>query len=515
MTTNRKFEPEHARTWRPQPHLYQIHTWAWLDALSKQAGRTLQLIDVADIEWDRIKAFGFDLVYLMGVWQRSPAGRHLFRTDAAAFRVFDHALPGWTMDSVIGSPFSIQDYVPDARIGDWHQLDAVREKLHTRGMRLILDFVPNHTGPDHIWIDSHPEYFLQGQETDFQREPNAFHLIESPGAAPHFIARGRDPYFAPWADTAQLDYANPATRTALIETLIQISQHCDGLRCDMAMLVLNEIFSKTWAHLIHGRQLPPDEFWSQAIAALPSDFLWMAEVYWDMEWSLQQLGFNYTYDKRLYDRLERAAPADVRAHLSGDYSYQSRMARFLENHDEPRSVKTFGRARLVGLAALLATLPGLRFFHHGQFEGKTLHLPMPLNAAADELPDIELAQMYEKTLQIAGQPVFHFGEWKMLEIGPDSDTSHEQIIAYRWRLSDEYKLVVINLAGYVAQGRIQLPNELAPTAQYQLRDLLTDAVYLREQNEMQGRGLYVRLNAYGAHIFSVSALQGRNNPVEP
>ena len=134
---------------RPHPHLYQIHSWAWLDALSRAAGRPMKLGDVPDTAWDGLRETGFDIVYLMGIWQRSPAGRHIFRTDANSFAVFDHALPGWTLESVIGSPFSILDYVPDPRIGSWADIDAVREKLHARGMRLMLDFIPNHIGPDH------------------------------------------------------------------------------------------------------------------------------------------------------------------------------------------------------------------------------------------------------------------------------------------------------------------------------------------------------------------------------
>lgn len=498
---------QQSRPWRPHPHLFQIHTWAWLDALSKQLGRTLQLADIPDEEWDRIKALGFDFIYLLGIWQRSPAGRHIFRTDAAAFRVFDHALPNWTIASVIGSPFSIQDYVPDARIGNWDQLDQVREKLHARGMRLILDFVPNHTGPDHVWINSHPEYFLQGSEANFQQNPAAFHLIDNDDAETQFIARGRDPYFAPWADTAQLDYANPATRTALIETLRNISQHCDGLRCDMAMLVLNGIFSKTWAALLAGRTLPTEEFWPAAIAALPSNFLWMAEVYWDMEWQLQKLGFNYTYDKRLYDRLEGAGMQEIRGHLNGDNDYQSHMARFLENHDEPRSATTFGRERLPVLITLLATLPGLRFFHQGQFEGKKIHLPMPLNAATDETPDLELAQIYEKILLIAAQPAFHLGAWQLLPVEADADASHELLIAYRWRFDAEYKLLVLNLGDRTAQGRIRLAEETLPAAQCSLHDLLSDERYLRTHADLISNGLYVRLKAYGAHVFTISAAE--------
>src|SRR5215469_4836951 len=148
---------------RRHPHLYQIHTWAWLDELSRAAGHTVMLRDVPDAEWDRLKSLGFDLVYLLGVWTRSKAGRHIFRTDAASFKVFDHALPGWTVDSVIGSPFSITGYTPEPRIGTWDDIDAVRAKLHARGMRLILDFIPNHVGPDHPWIWEHPHYLMQGK----------------------------------------------------------------------------------------------------------------------------------------------------------------------------------------------------------------------------------------------------------------------------------------------------------------------------------------------------------------
>ena len=492
-----------SRRARPHPHLYQINTWAWLDELSAPAGRRMRIGDVPDAEWDRIAELGFDLVYLLGIWRRSTAGRRLFRTDAASFGVFDHALPGWTVASVVGSPFSITDYSPDSRIGTWSQLDAVRRKLRARGMGLILDFVPNHTGPDHPWIESHPGFFLQGTEEDFHRDPSAFHLVETPDAAPYFIARGRDPYFAPWADTAQIDYFNPEARAALVDTLREIARHCDGLRCDMAMLVLNEVFARTWAGLLRGRPAPPVQFWHEALAALPADFLWMAEVYWDMEGALQEIGFSYTYDKRLYDRLRGSSPKDVRAHLAADPAYQGRMARFLENHDEHRSATAFGRHRLPSLAALLCTLPGLRFFHQGQFEGKTIHLPMPLNAAAPEAPDRELESIYAKVLGIAKDPAFHDGEWKLLEVGPDSDGSHANLLAYRWRGPGGFRLVVVNLAEATSQGRVGIGGELDPAARHQLEDLLDGQLYLRDGKELAESGLYVRLDGHRAHIFSV------------
>lgn len=498
---------------RPHPHLYQINTWAWLDELSSQAGRQLQLTDVADAEWDKLQALGIDIVYLMGVWQRSPAGRHLFRTDAKAFKAFDHALPGWTLQSVVGSPFSIQAYQPDTRIGDWSQLDGVRSKLHARGMRLMLDFVPNHTGPDHPWVFSHPEYYVLGSEQDYQRDPAAYHLIEPASGQPYYVARGRDPYFAPWADTAQLNVYHPACRQALVATLQEISRHCDGLRCDMAMLVLNQVFASTWQHVLAGQAPPASEFWPEAMAALPDDFIWLAEVYWGMEDRLQALGFDYTYDKRLYDTLcrtilgrtilDRTSVEELKQCLRADPASQSRMARFIENHDELRSACVFAQSAFSALVPLLTTLPGLRFFHHGQFEGKTLHLPMPLNAAATEQIDSALQRMYHRALALADDAVVHQGEWQLLDVQRNGDDTYAQLIAYCWRLDAQLRLVVINLGVDAAQGRIYMSGQWPRQEDCTLIDILNQQRYTRTSSELERDGLYVRLDGYGAHVFDV------------
>jgi glycosidase len=383
-------------------------------------------------------------------------------------------------------------------------VDALRGKLHARGMRLMVDFVPNHTGPDHVWIASHPEYFLQGHEEDFHRDPAAFLLIEPEGASPLYIARGRDPYFAPWADTAQLDYFNPATRAAMIGVLKEIGRHADGVRCDMSMLVLNEIFARTWGALLRGRRSPQGEFWTDATAALPSDFLWMAEVYWGMEGALQALGFQYTYDKVLYDRLKGDA-AGVRAHLSADIAWQNRMARFLENHDEERSVTAYGRERMPALIVLIATLPGLRFYHQGQFEGLSMHLPMPLNAAKPEAPDRTLAAQYAKVLHLTDDPVFHEGEWKSIDVAADSDTSNASLLAWRWKSASDYRLVIVNLGGGIAQGRVRIAHDVPGGADLELTDALDGLIYERSRADLDAHGLYVRLAPHRAHLFIVKA----------
>ncbi len=150
------------------------------------------------------------------------------------------------MDDVVGSPYSIRRYQPDARIGDWAALDAAGEKLHARGLRLMLDFVPNHVALDHAWILEEPEYFIQGSAEDFARDRSAYYRAETYSGT-RYIARARDPYFPPWRDVAQLNHFNPAMRAALIADLVETAKHCDGFRCDMAMLVLNDIFARTWA----------------------------------------------------------------------------------------------------------------------------------------------------------------------------------------------------------------------------------------------------------------------------
>ena len=154
---------------------------------------------------------------------------------------------------------------------------------------------------------------------------------------------------------------------------------------------------------------------------------------------------------------------------------------------------------------MLATLPGLRFFQQGQFEGKTLHLPMPLNAAADEVPDLDLVHIYEKILVLANHAVFHLGEWRALEVGPDSDTSHDNLLAYQWHFGDAYRLIVINLDAKPAQGRIAITEQIKTASNYQLQDLLTDTHYQRSGDDLRNHGLFVRLDGYNAHIFSITA----------
>src|SRR5215207_2925601 len=234
------------RTMRTHPHLYEISAWPWLERLSTEAGHRITLANVPEGSWDAVASLGMDCVYLMGVWKRSAIGRLMARTDLALIAEYDRVLPGWQMRDVPGSPYSIEAYEPDARMDGWRGLEVARRALADRGIGLVLDFVPNHLGFDHEWIRTDPERFVQGTLDAYRAEPALYHSVEDAEGIVRFIACGRDPFFPPWRDVAQLNYFNPATREAMIAVLQMIAQHCDGVRCDMAMLVINDVFQQTW-----------------------------------------------------------------------------------------------------------------------------------------------------------------------------------------------------------------------------------------------------------------------------
>ena len=489
---------------RPHPHLYEINAWVWLEELSARHGRRINIGSVPGEEWDALAALGFDYVWLMGVWKRSPASRKIALAEPSLRAAYDAALPGWSPNDVAGSPYSIHAYTPDRRIGAWKDLDAARAQLRRRGLGLILDFVPNHTAIDHPWTRAQPDFYVQGTLGDFKRDPASFLRVAPARGSPRFLARGRDPYFPAWTDTAQLNYFNPELRAALLKEIRSIAAHCDGLRCDMAMLVLNDVFVRTWEQYLVGYARPATEFWPEAVAAAPG-LVFLAEVYWDHEWTMHQLGFHFAYDKRLYDRLCHH-PGEVRSHLQAEWDYQSKLARFLENHDEPRATEVFGLDRLEAPATLIATLPGMRFYHQGQLDGVRRRWPVQLGRVASGTSDPAYRSFYTQLLALARDDAFHSGDWRLLEVDPCGDATSENLIACRWRAGAAYKLVVVNLGSGLSQGHIPLREEFDLAGDLAFHDQLHDATYERRGEDLAAHGLYVRLEPYRAHLFDVRPL---------
>jgi hypothetical protein len=486
---------------RTHPHLYEINTWPWLESLSRRTGREVTLGTVPDAEWSRLRDFGIDLVYLMGVWRRSATGRQLARSEPALFGAYDEATPGWRARDVAGSAFCIAGYEADDRMGGRAALDAARAALHARGMRLIVDFIPNHVGFDHPWVAAHPDWFVNGTEDEFRRSPAAFRPIELRSGDVRFIACARDPFFPPWTDVAQLDHGNAEMRAALLAALRHVADQADGARCDMAMLVLSDVFADTWKQLRAGPPRPT-EFWTDAVAAVPQGFLLLAEAYWDLEWRLQELGFEFTYDKRLYDRLLHGSADDVRAHLGADARYQNRSARFIENHDEARSAAAFG-VRADAAPVVMSTLPGLRFYYDGQFEGRRVHAPVQLGVVGDEPIDARVSDRYRRLLAIVDVPVFHDGDWRLSGIA--GGEAARDLVAWQWRSGTAWRLVVVNLGGRVAEGRVDVHGELPAGDPLAFDDVLNGGRYQWPRADL-AEGLYVRLEPGGAHILSAGAV---------
>jgi hypothetical protein len=484
------------------PHLYEINTRTWLEQLSARQKRNITLADVPDAEWDALANLGFNIIWLMGVWKRSEESRRINLENAANFPQFDRALPGWKPEDVISSPYAVAGYVPDVRIGTWDSLDAAREKLRTRGMALFLDFVGNHTALDHPWMREHPEFYVQAGQQEFQQSPSLYYQLKTPQGT-HYIALAKDPYFPPWIDVAQLNHFSPAMRAAQLADLRTIASHCDGVRCDMAMLQLKDIFASIWLHLLSGMKPPAKEFWTEARATVPRLVL-LAEAYWGTEQRLLDLGFSFAYDKTLYDAVRDINIPQARSRLASSAEQQSHFSRFMENHDEPRRPEAFGNERLAADGTLMGTLPGMRFYHQGELEGRRIRLPITLRIAADEPPDPVSQAFFQKILRITRQDAFHEGEWKLLELLPEGDAPPDGLIAYEWRSAKAWKVIAANVTGSAAQGRLRLGDRVCAKQQYILFDELNEVNYPRSGEELYNVGLFIRREGFQAHIFDVT-----------
>ncbi|HSE13679.1 MAG TPA: alpha-amylase family glycosyl hydrolase [Rudaea sp.] len=483
------------------PSLYQINTRVWLTALSEELGRPATLDDIPDAELDRLARAGFDWIWFLSVWRTGPASRRISLENSGWRKEFKDTLPDLRDEDIGGSGFAIVAYSVAGALGGDAALARLRQRLARRGLKLMLDFVPNHMALDHPWVESHPECFVPGTEELLAREPQNYTRIKR-GKGDLILAYGRDPYFAGWSDTLQLDYSNPATQEAMIRELEKIADQCDGVRCDMAMLILPEVFERTW-----GRK--PAPFWPLALQRVRErvpGFCFMAEVYWDLEWTMQQQGFDYTYDKRLYDRLREGHARPVREHLHAALDYQVKLARFLENHDEPRAAATFEPMVHQAAAVITYFIPGLRFFHQGQFEGRKKRISPHLVRAPKESPDEAIGDFYERLLAVLRKPIVRIGEWQSLDCRPawDGNGSWDAFIAHAWTgAGNERMLVAVNYASHASQCYIKLPFAEIRNHSVQLRDLLGPALYVRDGNELVERGIYLDLPPWSFHVFSL------------
>ena len=488
------------------PLLYEINTRCWLRELSQQHGQQVTLASVPDAEFARWRQLGFTHIWLMGVWTTGPRVRAHALEHPQLRAAFDTILPGWRDEDVGGSPYAIADYKVPRTLGGETGLKKFRQKLHAHGMKLILDFVSNHLGFDHPWVVQRPELFVQSP----MQVPETFSQETADGV--RWLAHGKDPYFPAWTDTVQLDYRRPETRAAMTELLQSVASRCDGVRCDMAMLLLNDMFADTWGQFI-GPVPPASEFWAETIPLVKNtrrDFLFLGEVYWDLESRLHTLGFDYTYDKRLYDCLVERRHADVQRHvldMSPDLVNAS--AHFLENHDEARIAARLNVAEHRAAALLVLGLPGMRFLHEGQLTGSRIHTPVQLRRRQLEPVLTEMATWYDRLLSALRESATGHGEGKLLRprpAWPENPTAQDFILVQWQARPRQFDLVVVNLASHRSQCYAPLSIEGLSDTNWSMRDVLGPERHERFGNDLQTQGLYLDVPPHGAQLFHFEPL---------
>lgn len=438
-----------------QPLVYEIHTAAFLHRLSIQYGRKVLLDSVPEQEWDTLADLGIEMIWLMGVWQRSVTGTQLSMADKEFLPELQRVIPGLTAKDVIGSAYCVRGYRVDAMFGGPAGLAKARTQLKERGIGLMLDFIPNHTAPDHPWVSRHPDYYVHGTLNDFADDPASYlHIGE------HVIARGRDPHYAAWPDVVQLNAFSDGYRQAAVDTLRSMADHSDAVRCDMAMLMFNDIFEKTWGKRA-GRK-PSKEFWAEVISDVRKthpDFIFLAESYWNTEPELMQQGFDYCYDKTLYDLLLANSPNEIYGYLSSLGDSQKQLCRFIENHDEQRAAAVYPSDRQRAAAVVIATLPGMHLLHDGQMEGFKTKIPVHVNHGPQESADNTLKAFYENLIHASMTWEKDAYDWHLWHM------ENKNVLAWEWRNDDTRHIVVVNYTDHetVAELYVEQSTSLTDT----------------------------------------------------
>jgi hypothetical protein len=498
---------------RRQPVLYEISTRPWLYALAQtgiaaNCGQYVCLKDVPLSTWQAIANDSVDMVWLMGMWQLGDFG---LTHDRAKIDDFRHDLPDVQKSDVIGSPYAIQNYSVSSDIGTSADLAAVRSTLNKLGMQLMLDFVPNHAAVDSLLVKQHPTVFVQKPATG--SFPSNW-WIEREGKT---FSYGLGPYDGPWTDTLQYNYWHPDTTAVMTGILQSVASQADAIRCDMAMLILNDVIEHTWGNVMRsgGFSRPQQEFWKVAIDAVRSLYpqtIFMAEAY-DYhitnppeKQTLQSLGFDIVYDKSVLDSLNVGNLDNIRSYInSQSQSFFEHTTHFVENHDEPRSAASLGGQQQAFAGAVIAsTIPGVRLFYFGQFDGFSAKLDVQLRRATSQSPNQELHKQYTALLRILSNDVFHEGSWTFIPVSKEG--TGWRLCAWRWASSDgrTKRLVVVNFSDTEGWGNVVIDDVQGEGGSDTLTitELFTGTDYQRSASQLRSSGLTCGLKPWTAQIFS-------------
>jgi hypothetical protein len=297
--------------------------------------------------------------------------------------------------------------------------------------------VPNHVALDHLWAIDHPEYFIQGSELEYKK-PKQTNYVKINN---NIYALGRDPEYDPWNDVLQLNIFSEELRKSHIAILNRLAKQCDGVRCDMAMLMLDYVFKQNWNFA--SKDIPKVEYWQLIISQVKKvfpNFVFIAECYWETQEQLINLGFDYCYDKEFYDYLVNDQVYLLKKRLNQILSTQDHYLRFIENHDEPRSAEIIKDInKLKSSIILLMSVPGGKLFYEGQLEGRKIPTLVQLRQSPEENINDTIYLFYVKLLHLFKDINNAPSQWRVL----DTDEAQDIIILF-WKNIDRMYLVVIN-----------------------------------------------------------------------
>jgi len=556
------------RDWMPRLVLIAKNAYVWLDQLSKRHGRTLGRLDeIPDEELDTLARWGFTGLWLIGVWERSKASQRVKQLCGNP--------------EAVASAYSLADYRIADDLGGEAAYTTLKERAWRRGIRMATDMVPNHMGIDSRWVCEHPDWFVALDHSPFpaysfngpdlssdervgifledhyySRSDAAvvFKRVDRWTGSERFVYHGNDGTSMPWNDTAQLNYLLPEVREAVIQTIMHVARLSPIIRFDAAMTLAKKHYQRLWfPEPGSGGAIPtraglgltrdqldaamPVEFWREVVdraAAEAPDTLLLAEAFWLMEgYFVRTLGMHRVYNSAFMNMMRDEDNAKYRTVMKNTLEFDpevlKRYVNFMNNPDERTAVDQFGRGdKYFGIATLMATLPGLPMFGHGQVEGLAEKYGMEYRRAYwDEQPDAHLVWRHEQELF----PLHHrrhlfagVDHFRLYDFHTPDGSVNEDVFAYSNREGDERALVIYHNRFADTRGWVRSSvawavkhgeeRELKQSALADglglepgegwfsvFRDVASGLEFIRSNRALTDQGLYVELGAYRRHVF--------------